>query len=119
MSVKVVDKLPSFSRRLSNTMDDALADAASDVLLKARRRAPFLKGGLRRDSMTKKVSNLKRRISFWIEYARFQEFGGDSRRRIRNYTSPGTGAHYLRDSGHEVAKRMVFYLAKHAKRTRP
>lgn len=39
-----------------------------------------------------------------IPYARYQEFGGDGHREVRNYTTPGTQAHYLRDAGDTVVK---------------
>lgn len=42
-----------------------------------------------------------------IPYARYQEFGGDGKRVVRNYTTPGTQAHYLRDAGNSVAKEGI------------
>lgn len=42
-----------------------------------------------------------------IEYARYQEFGGDGVRVVRHYTTPGTQAHYLRDAGDSVAKEGI------------
>lgn len=42
-----------------------------------------------------------------IDYARYQEFGGDGKRVVRNYTTPGTQAHYLRDAGDSVAKEGI------------
>lgn len=42
-----------------------------------------------------------------IEYARFQEFGGDGRRVVKNYTTDGTQAHYLKESGDSVAKEGI------------
>ena len=42
-----------------------------------------------------------------IPYARYQEFGGDGKRVVRNYTTPGTQAHYLRDAGNSVKKEGI------------
>jgi hypothetical protein len=42
-----------------------------------------------------------------LAYARYQEFGGDGRRVVRNYTTPGTHAHYLKQSGDAVSKRGI------------
>lgn len=42
-----------------------------------------------------------------IAYARYQEFGGDGKRVVRNYTTEGTQAHYLRDAGESVAKEGI------------
>lgn len=42
-----------------------------------------------------------------IQYARFQEFGGDGTRVVKNYTTEGTQAHYLRDAGNSVAREGI------------
>lgn len=112
------DKLPEFSRKTKSILDDALREASSDALRDARTHAPYLKGGLRSDSDTKSVGNLKWRISFWKEYARFQEFGGDDKRKIRNYTWPNVGAHFLKNAGDEQVKRLKLLIKKHAMRVR-
>lgn len=42
-----------------------------------------------------------------LAYARYQEFGGDGKRVVKNYTTPGTHAHYLKQSGDAVVKRGI------------
>ena len=42
-----------------------------------------------------------------IPYARYQEFGGDGYRVVKNYTTPGTQAHYLRDAFRSVVNEGV------------
>ena len=116
--VIVIDKLPRFKGSLYNVMDDALNEGARDTLLKAKTKAPVEHGHLRGASEIKRVGRLKQRISFWIEYARFQEFGGDGKRRVRKYTTAGTGAHYLRNAGDEQARMMPNIIKKHAQRAR-
>lgn len=116
--VTVEDKLPSFKRSLYNVMDDALREGARDTLIQAKSNAPFKKGSLRSNSDTTKRTKLSWRISFWIEYARFQEFGGDGRRRVRKYSTSGTGAHYLGRAGDAQAKKMRGILNKHSRRAR-
>jgi hypothetical protein len=118
MSVTVVDKMPTFRRNLGPVFDDALKEAARDVLIKAKQRAPFDKGRLRSDSHVKQRSQLSWRITFWAEYARFQEFGGDAKRRVRNYTTPGTGKAFLKRSGDEQAKKLARTFKKHAPRVK-
>lgn len=113
-----VDKLPQFSVVAKATLADGLREAARDTLIKARRTAPFKHGGLRSNSDHHAITPLYQRVSFWIEYARFQEFGGDSNRRVRNYTTSGTGAHYLKDAGDAQVKRLPLILAKHGRRAR-
>lgn len=118
MSVTVRDKMPSFKRSLYSVMDDAIKEGARDTLINAKTRAPFDKGGLRSESDLKKVKLLHWRVSFWKEYARFQEFGGDSKRRVRNYSHSGTGKGYLKSSGDEQAKKIKMTLKKHSVRAR-
>jgi hypothetical protein len=119
MSVKVNDKLPGFKQSLYNTLNDALADASKDILIKAKIKAPLDKGGLRANSENKQMARLFWRISFWKEYARFQEFGGDKKRVVRNYSTPGTGKRYLSKSGDEYMAKMKITLKKHTVRARP
>lgn len=119
MNVRVNDKLPSFKRSLYNVLDDAIKEAAKDTLIKARTKAPFKKGPLRGESDFKPIKPLHQRVSFWMEYARFQEFGGDSKRRVRRYSTSGTGKAYLKNSGDEMVKKLPMIIKKHAVRARP
>jgi hypothetical protein len=118
VSVRVNDKLPVFKSRLYAVMDDALKEAGRDGLIKAKTYAPFDKGGLRGESEVRKISVMRWRISFWKEYARFQEFGGDSKRRVRNYSTSGTGKAYLKRAGDEQANKITTKFRKHAMRAR-
>lgn len=118
MSVRVNNRLPSFKRSLYGVLADALREAAGDTLRSARTKAPFKKGQLRVNSEVKQLMPHWQRVSFWIEYARFQEFGGDSKRRLRNYTTSGTGAGFLRGAGDEQLRKARGTFKKHAQRTR-
>ena len=97
-------------------MNDALREGARDTLIKAKTKAPFSKGDLRGETEIDQKGLLWWRVSFWMEYARFQEFGGDSKRRVRNYSTAGTGKGYLKKSGDEEAKKIVMKFKKHAGR---
>jgi len=116
--VTVNDKMPQFKRSLYNVLDDAIREAGRDTLIKAKNNAPFAKGDLRKNSIVDKVVPLKYRVSFWIEYARYQEFGGDSKHTIRKYTTGGTGKHYLKRAGDEEAKKLTMTIKKHTQRAR-
>lgn len=117
--VKVVDKMPIFVSGLKRVYDDALGETTKDILINARNRAPFSgKGALRRESDVSQQTSLKWHISFWVEYARFQEFGGDKKRRVRKYTTAGTGAGYLKKSGDEGLAKLKLILQKHGLRVR-
>lgn len=114
--MKIIDNLPDFSKKNSIKMSDALKSAASDVLIKAKDRAPYKTGALRSQSDVEKVGSLTWRIRFWVEYARFQELGGNAKRSVRNYSTTGTGKHFLRTSGDEVKGKLVSEFRKHAGR---
>lgn len=116
--VKIENKMPSFRNNLYKVMADALNEGARDTLINAKSKAPYRTGGLRADAQIQRKGALSYIVSFYKEYARFQEFGGDSTRRVRNYTSPGTGKGFLRSAGDEQAKRIIDIYKKHAKRAR-
>ncbi len=116
--VIIDDKLPRFKQSLYSVLNDAFREAARDGLIKAKDRAPFDKGGLRSDSEVKSIAPLYWRISFWKEYARFQELGGDSKRRVRRYSTSGTGKGFLKKSGDEQAAKLTLTIRKHTGRAR-
>lgn len=99
-------------------MSDALKEGARDTLKNAKEKAPHDKGGLRGNSITKKESDLNWQVWFDIEYAAFQEFGGDGKRTVRRYKTAGTGKHFLKNAGDEQSRRMVSIFKKHASRAR-
>lgn len=117
ITVKIDNKLPMFTSKLKKNLDDAVKEAARDTLIESHRKAPFRKGGLRSKTETKPIGYLKMRVSYNKEYARYQEAGGDGRRKVRNYTTPGTGAHFLESSGDNQARKLANKIKKHAKRT--
>lgn len=116
--VIVKDKLPLFKKNLYFVYNDALREGSRDILVKAKERAPLKKGHLRADSNFGQIGVLRWRTSFWKEYARFQEFGGDGKRKVRHYTTPGTGKAYLKRSGDEIAKKLNYTFKKHSVRAR-
>lgn len=118
MSVRVINKMPAFKRTLYSVFDDAVKEATRDTLIAAKNRAPFDKGQLRADTGIKQIRQLLYRVSFWKEYARFQEFGGDKKRRVRNYSTSGTGKGYLKKSGDEQAKKLAATFKKHGQRVK-
>lgn len=118
-NVIIIDKMPRFKSSLNDVLNDALREGARDILIDAKTKAPFKKGGLRSDTETKGIGKLKWQVSFFKEYARFQEFGGDSKRKVRNYSTPGTGKAYLKNAGDNVSKnRMLEIIKKHLMRAR-
>lgn len=118
MTVIIINKMPQFATSVSLVMDAAVREAARDTLINAKTKAPFLKGGLRSDTSIKKIGSIIYRVSFFKEYARFQEFGGDANRTIRRYTTAGTGKHYLKNAGDEQVARLNSVFRKHGARAK-
>ena len=116
--VIVNDRLPQFKKNAVVMLDLALRDGSRDILIKAKNRAPYLHGHLRGNSENKQVGMLHHRVSFWEEYARYQEFGGDGKRRVRNYSTGGTGKRFLKSSGDEIAKRINYTFKKYGSKAR-
>jgi hypothetical protein len=106
--------MPMFRQKMLVGMDTALSAGATDVLVKSTELAPFENGGLRADKDAKRTGKLEWTIYYYKEYARYQEFGGDKKRTITNYTTSGTGAHYLKKGGDSVAKSIVGQFRKYS-----
>lgn len=105
--------MPQFKRSLYNVMDDAFKEGARDALINAKTKAPFQKGGLRSDADINKEGALHWRIAFYKEYASVQEL-----KEHRNYTTAGTGAHFLKNAGDEQREKLKLIAKKHAQRVR-
>lgn len=118
MAVKVINRLPRFKQTLYVVLDDALKEGARDIRLHAKEKAPYKMGHLRANSDFTQIGRLKWRVSFWEVYARFQEFGGNNKRRVRKYTTSGTGKHYLKNAGDQMVLKLKSILKKHAGRAR-
>ena len=114
-NVTVIDKLPLFAIMSRAALNNALREAARDGLIDAKEHAPFSKGDLRGVTDVHEFKLLTWRISFWMEYARFQEFGGDSKRQVRNYSTAGTGAHFLKNAGDKQREKLRMNFAKHSR----
>jgi hypothetical protein len=113
VSTTIKNKLPSFKRSLYNVLDDAFKEGARDTLINALPKTPFDMGGLKADSDVKKIADLHWRVSFNKEYASVQEL-----KEHKNYTTSGTGAHFLKNAGDEQRDKIKDIARKHGKRAR-
>lgn len=112
-AVTVHDKLPTFKRNLYDVLSDAFKEAARDVVIDSKDKAPFKKGGLRSDVNVTKPSNLHYRITYHKEYAAIQEL-----KQHQNYSTAGTGAHFLRNAGNAQVNKLKLLVRKHASRAK-
>ena len=110
MGVKVINNLNKFVGKNYLALDRAMERMAVDIERLAKQKVPVELGPLQSSGRKVKLGLLKHRVEFNKEYAAFQEFGGDKTRKVRKYTTPGTGAHFLRDAGVKVSERVIQYI---------
>lgn len=111
VSVTIKDNSQAILRMVEQNVSSALNAMATATVQRAKMLAPMsnkeTRGNLRNSGRVESEGTLEKAAVFGngiVPYARYQEFGGDGRRTIRNYTTPGTQAHYLEDAGESVAK---------------
>jgi hypothetical protein len=118
VTAKVDDRLPQYSKLLRKALNDGMNELARDVLIDARNNTPFKKGALRRESGVRSPQFLTKIIYYNVEYAHFQEMGGDKKRVIRKYTTAGTGSHFLENAIRKVQPRFSSTIIKHIQRVK-
>lgn len=115
MGFKVIDNIKKFAKENSMAMDRALNKMAIDIERLSKEQVPHGETGhLKASGKHEKAGYLDYKVSYNKVYARYQEFGGDGRRTVRNYSLPGKKAHYLRDPGRQIAQRVISYFMEQA-----
>lgn len=112
VEVKFVDNSNSWWSRREQELSSGLEKMAQAILANARVKAPMSEGGGNlRNSGRVNGSGLERTISFGngLKYGAYQERGkrADGTHVVKRYTTPGTGKHYLKDSGDAVVKKGI------------
>lgn len=102
-SVRVDDNSDAFRAKVRIAMQSALKDAGSDLLIDARNHAPFKDGGLKRDTDVEPIRTDGIKVWFNVEYAAVQEKGSRKGTQFKNYTTAGTGKHFLRNAGKKMS----------------
>lgn len=112
MSVRVNDNTGNVYNLTKQRASIFLRTAAEQIVQSSSPKTPRDKGNLRQDVL-KTVSGLKGRIEWRKGYAEYQERGSrrDGSRRVKNYTTPGTGPHYAQNA----VERIVGLTANIAK----
>lgn len=105
--VKITDNTNKFISRHEQAQDTALKNMALKVIRLSSRQVPVDQGTLKssKGGSPHKQGKLKYAVIYNSRYAAYQEFGGDSRRTVRRYTTPGTKKHYLTDPGKLVGSK--------------
>lgn len=114
-NAKIVNKLLEFAKENEGAMDRALNRMAVDIERLSKMQVPHDKGQLKASGYHKKEGRLHYTVGYNKVYARYQEFGGDGKRIVKNYSKPGKKKFYLKDPATMIAKRAVDYFKQEAK----
>lgn len=110
MGIKITDNIKDFVRNNASAMDRALNRMAIDVERQSKAQVPHDKGQLKASGHFTRLGLLKYKVQYNSEYARFQEFGGDDKRKVLHYSKAGKKKFYLRDAGKTIAARAIDYI---------
>lgn len=91
-------------------LSNAITAMADGVMKNAMIRVPKKKNTLKNSARVNKVNAYTREIIFGgkgVKYAMYQERGerADGTHKVRNYTTPNTGKHYLQDAGENAVRK--------------
>lgn len=108
--MRIDDKSKAFMLKAEQSADLVLNRMAIDIERLSKMQVPKDKGRLQSSGRHKRTGKLKYEVSYNTVYARFQHEGGDGRRTVKNYTTPGTKKEFLRDPGQTVVGRAMSYI---------
>ena len=108
--IRVTNLMPKFVKSNTAACDRVLGRMAVDIERFSKSMVPHDKGHLLQSGRHRKTGRLKYRVEYNKEYARFQEFGGDSKRKVLKYSKPGKKAHYLSRAGNKIAEKANNYI---------
>lgn len=105
MSVKVTDNTSLVLSQTEQRANVFLRLVADKIIDESTANTPKKAGNLRRDIL-KIVSGLKGKVEWRKKYASYQERGmrADGSRRVRNYSTPGTGPHFAENAVKKVVR---------------
>lgn len=118
MSVRVIDKSAQFIVQNRKQMSVAIDRMSNDILTLAKIRVPFRSGNLQDQGKVEILGQLHHRVRFDEDYAAYQERGmrKDGSHVVRQYTTPGTGKHFLSKAGKDTVLKAVQYIRQAASR---
>jgi len=119
--IKIINNLKKFVKKDREAGDRAFERMAVDILRLSKIKVPHGDTGILESSgRYRKLAVLKYVVEYGQEgpakaYARFQEYGGDGNRVVRNYTKAGSGKAYLRGSADTVMNNALNYITSEKK----
>lgn len=120
---KIVNKLKKFADKDRQAGNVALERIAVDILVLSKGYVPQKGSFLQTSGRYREIAELNFRVEYGQEgpskaYARYQEYGGDGKRTVRNYSKPGTGKRYLGRAGDEIANKALEYIISEKRKIR-
>lgn len=107
VSVETTNNFSSWKRSRESEFSRAVTSMGKAIMNNAKMTVPRKSGKLAK-SATVKTSGTSATVTFGsssVRYAAVQEKGSRNGIVFRNYTTPGTGPHYLENAGDAVAKK--------------
>jgi len=105
MKVEIKDFTPQLLALKGAQLNAVLRMAQEEMMAIARPITPLKKGDLR-GRISRRITPRSAELEWEMEYAAFQEAGGDGKRVVRKYTTPGTGKGFVSRSSKEVNRRI-------------
>lgn len=112
MSVRIIDNTPLLIAKVKANGSLAIKRATDDVVRISRPITPKGATNFLRDNVKKQVLGLMGKIVWSVVYAQYQERGmrRDGSRKVRRYSTGGTGKAFAENSVREVTKNKSKYL---------
>jgi hypothetical protein len=112
MSVKVIDNTPKILAQVRINGSLAVNRALTDVLRESRPKTPKADTNFLRNNTLKQVTGLRGVLKWLTVYAQYQERGSraDGTRRVKNYTTGGTGKSFAENAIKKIDSQRVKYL---------
>ena len=110
--IKITDNSRAFFSKNQARIDWAFGRMVKDILNLAKAYVPFKSGDLQKSGQTTRLKALSHKVGFYTNYSAYQERGarGDGTRRVKRYSTPGTGANFLKRGGDKVASQAINYI---------
>ena len=122
--VKIINNLKKFVKKDREAGDRAFERMAVDILRLSKIRVPHGDTGILESSgRYRRIDTLKYVVEYGQEgpakaYARFQEYGGDGNRIVRQYTKAGSGKAYLGGSADQIVNNALSYIISEKEKIR-
>lgn len=110
-TVRIDSRAVAVKAQIEQNLSSAVGAMANAILSTSRMKAPKKDNHLR-SSAAVRGTGLTRDVVYGsasVPYAAYQERGmrANGSHKVRNYTTPGTQAHFLEESGDEIAKKGI------------